>query len=426
MILLRRSLLTLLLGLAFALVPTRGHAASASGTAVSDWNATAVQLISAEKQAGPASVRTLAIMHVAIYDAVQALSVAPGKSSYRLNGALLSGIPAGGSLESATAAAARTVLLGLMPGQRPVIDAAYTNALSSIADSTAKSNGVLVGSWIAGKILAWRATDNFNFPVIYQQPDRAGTFQTSAPTGAAFTYTQYLTPFVLTSASQFRAPPPPALTSAQYAADYNEVKSLGAINSTTRTPDQTQVALFWFDDDSYMWNSVARMVAAQQGDTLLQDARLFAELNVAMTDGLIAIFDSKYLYNFWRPESAIHAGDADGNPATTGDLTWAPLKPTPAHPDYPSAHTANGAAASTVLASFFGSDQMSFSFTTRTVVPANAVRSFTSFSQAATEEGLSRIWVGYHFRTAVTEGAKIGQQAGMWTINNFGTVVPAG
>ena len=204
MIRLQRSFLTVLVAMAFALVPTRGHAASASGTAVSDWNATAVQLITAEKQAGPASVRTLAIMHVAIYDAVQALSAAPGKSSSRLNGALLSGIPAGGSLESATAAAARTVLLGLMPGERPVIDTAYDKALSSIGDSTAKSNGVMVGSWIAGKVLAWRATDNFNFSVISRRPDRAGTFQTSAPTGAAFTYTQYLTPFVLTSASQFR------------------------------------------------------------------------------------------------------------------------------------------------------------------------------------------------------------------------------
>src|SRR5947209_9022962 len=399
MIRLRRSFLTVLVAFTFALVPSRGHADSASGTAVSDWNATAVQLGSAEKQRGPAAVRTLAIMHVAIYDAVQALSAAPGKTSYRLNGAMLSGIPAGASLESATAAAARTVLLGLMPGEQPVIDTAYTKALSSVVDSTAKSNGVLVGSWIAGKILAWRATDNFNFPVIYQQPDRVGTFQTSAPTGAANTYVPYLTPFVLTSASQFRAPPPPALTSAQYAADYNEAKSLGAINSTTRTADQTQIALFWFDDDSYMWNTVARTIAAQQGDTLLQDARLFAELNVAMTDGLIATFDSKYLYNFWLPEPAIHVADADGNSATAGDPTWAPLKPTPAHPDYPSAHTANGAAASTVLASFFGTDQMSFSFTTRTVLPANAVRSFTSFSQASTEEGLSRIWVGYHFRT---------------------------
>jgi hypothetical protein len=425
MIRLPRSLLTVLLVLTVALVPMRGHAASASGTAVSDWNATAVQLVSAEKQRGPAAVRTLAIIHVAIYDAVQALSAAPGTTSYRLNGATLSGIPAGASLESATAAAARAVLLGLMPGERPAIDTAYDKALSSIADSTAKSEGVLVGSWIAGKILAWRATDNFNFPVIYQQPDRAGTFQTSAPSGAVNTYVPYLTPFVLKSASQFRAPPPPALTSAQYAADYNEVKSVAAVDSTTRTADQTQVALFWFDDDSYMWNTVARMVAVRQGDTLLQDARLFAELNVAMTDGLIAIFDSKYLYNFWRPEAAIHAGDADGNPATTGDPTWTPLRAAEPHPDYPSAHTANGAAASTVLASFFGTDQMSFGFTTRTVLPANAVRSFTSFSQAATEEGLSRIWVGYHFRTAVNEGAKIGQQAGLWTVNNFGPVVPA-
>ena len=230
---LQRSVLTVLVAMAFALVPTRGHAASASGTAVSDWNATAVQLITAEKQAGPASVRTLAIMHVAIYDAVQALSAAPGKGSYRLNGALLSGIPAGGCpWKARQRRRPARFCWGSCQASGQMIDTAYDKALSSIGDSTAKSNGVMVGSWIAGKVLAWRATDNFNFPVIYQQPDRAGTFQTSAPTGAAFTYTQYLTPFVLTSASQFRAPPPPALTSARYAVDYNEVKSLGAINST--------------------------------------------------------------------------------------------------------------------------------------------------------------------------------------------------
>ncbi|HEX6510199.1 MAG TPA: vanadium-dependent haloperoxidase [Chloroflexota bacterium] len=419
-----RGLIAITLVTIIGLAPMRGEAAPANTTAVRDWNATAIATIAAAKLDGLAALRDLAIMHVAIYDAIQAVGAGSTSSQFRLAGTTLYGVPAAASPESAAAGAARTVLLSLIPSQRTTIDTAYATSLSQIPDSTAKSEGVLMGSWVGGKILAWRSGDNYNFPVVYSQPLQPGIFQTSAPSGAVSTFMPYVTPFVLQSASQFRAPPPPALTSAQYAADYNEVMSLGSINSTTRTADQTQIALFWFDDDAYMWNSVARMVAEQKQTTLTQDAKLFAELNVAMFDGLIGIFDSKYLYNFWRPEAAIHAGDTDGNPATAGDATWTPLRPTPAHPDYPSAHTSSGAAASTVLASFFG-DATSFSFTTRTVLPANAVRSYTSFSQAATEEGVSRIYVGYHFRTAVNAGATMGHQTGEWTVKNFGSVVPA-
>lgn len=400
------------------------QAAGDNSTAVRDWNLTATKVIAAEKQNSVMATRSMAMVHVAIYDAIEAIDTGSVPQGYRLNGSLLNGVPAGASRESATAAAARIVLLDLFPGRRSDIDAAYSASLSQLPDDAAQAEGVLVGQWVGLRILAWRSQDGSTLTGDYAQPLNAGIYQPIAPATAAFTRWNSEALFVLRSASQFRCPPPPALTSAQYAVDYNEVKSLGSVDSTARTPEQTQIALFWVDADWYMWNTVARTVAAQKQTTIEQDARLFAEMNVAIHDSLVANFDNKYTYNFWRPENAIHAGNTDGNPDTVGDPTWTPLQPTPAFPDYPSAHTSNGAAASSVLASFFGTDAIGFSFTTRTS-PGGAVRSFTSFSQAAEEEGVSRIYVGYHFRSAVNAALTLGRQVGDWTVRHFGPAVPA-
>ncbi|HEX8918472.1 MAG TPA: phosphatase PAP2 family protein, partial [Chloroflexota bacterium] len=384
-------------------------------TSVLDWNTTAIQLVSAAQQNPIAALRTMAMVHVAIYDAVQAISTAPsrGFTGYTVDGARLYGVDPQSSLESASAAAARTVLLGLFPDKRSDIDAAYATSIAHVPDTATRQEGILIGDWVAVQILRWRSSDHSNRPDDYNQPVRPGIFQPPGKSAAVFVYLAGVTPFALQSSAQFRPEPPPALTSDQYTADYNEVKSLGGANSSTRTADETQAALFWFDNDFYMWNTAARVIAAQKQTTLMGDARLFAELNVAMYDAMIAVFDAKYTYNFWRPEAAIHNGNSDGNPATIGDPTWTPLRPTAPHPDYPSAHTANGGAASTVLASFFGTDAIRFSFTTRTS-PGGAVRSYTSLSQAAEEEGLSRIWLGYHFRTAVNVGLTMGQEVGAW------------
>ena len=417
-----------LLGVVCVLPSTSpARAATSDSNAVRDWNATAVQAIGAAKLGPVPALRGMAMMHVAIYDAIQAISTASSRgftTPYTVAGAKFYGGYPDASQEAATAAAGRTVLLSLLPAQRSAIDAAYSASLASLPDTAAREEGVFIGNWAASQILRWRAGDGSNRVVSYNQAANPGTFE---PTGGAtpvFTHLPDVTPFMGQGNTQFRPVAPPTLDSAQYAADYNEVKSLGAIDSTTRTADQTQAALFWFDDDYYNWNTVARIIAGQEQTTLSQDARLFAELNVAMYDGLIAIFDAKYTYNFWRPEAAIHAGNSDGNPATVGDPTWTPLKPTPAHPDYPSAHTSSGSAASTVLASFFGNDAISFSFATRTS-PGSVTRSYTSLSQAAQEEGSSRIWVGYHFRTAVNVALVMGKEAGTWTVDHFGTVIPA-
>ena len=207
------------------------------------------------------------------------------------------------------------------------------------------------------------------------------------------------------------------LNSIEYAADYNEVKAIGELNSATRTSEQSEIARFWYEGSPNGWNRIARVVAPQRGLDLWQSARLFGLLNFAMADGFIAGFDAKYFYNFWRPVTAIRAGATDGNPATIADPAWATFLVSPAIPDYPSTHSVLGAAAADVLARFFGSDAISFTTTSGAPFPAIA-RSFTSFSQAARENADSRVYAGIHFRMACRDGLTQGAQVGRYAFEN--------
>ena len=228
-----------------------------------------------------------------------------------------------------------------------------------------------------------------------------------------------MSPFAAKSGSQFRAEGPPALSSDQYAADYNEVKSVGALNSTTRTPDQTEAALSWAAENAQItWNNIARIAAAAQPNSLSENARLFALLNLAIADTSIAVMDAKYTYNFWRPREAIHAGDVDGNANTIADPTWTPLNYIGVHPDYTSQHAAVGGTAAKVLARFFESDDFSFTITT-IGAPGGVVRSYDSFSRAAEENMHSRVWLGAHFRTACQDGLKQGKHVADYVMHHF-------
>ena len=221
---------------------------------------------------------------------------------------------------------------------------------------------------------------------------------------------------MLKASSQYRPKPPYDVRSKKYAADFNEVKSLGRIDSTTRTEEQKQIALFWVEGSPQGWNRIARTVSAQQGVDLWENARLFGLLNLASADAYIADFENKYFYEFWRPITAIRAADTDGNPDTAADPTWDSLVPTPPAPDYPSGHSGQGGAMSEVLARFFV-DGVSFS-TTSTTQPG-VIRSFTSFSQAAEENANSRIYIGFHFRHATVEGLKLGGKVGQVAFNHY-------
>jgi hypothetical protein len=224
-------------------------------------------------------------------------------------------------------------------------------------------------------------------------------------------------PFALKSPSQFRVAPPPALTSAEYAAAFDEVKASGSqAADARRSADETQYAAFWYEFSDAGWNRIARSVARSRSQDLWQRARTFALLNVAMADAYIAGWDSKMHHNFWRPVTAIRAAADDGNAATTADANWTPLLPTPPVQDHPSTHSALGAAAAGVLAAAFGSDRVAFSFASPTALPAHPVRHFASFSAAARENAESRIKAGLHFRFATTQGLQLGEHIARHTV----------
>ena len=391
-------------------------AATARADVVTDWNQIALATqaaVTGGVRTAPAS-RALAMVHAAIYDSVNAID-----RRYTVYAVDAQAAP-GSSAEAAVAAAAHAVLVSLYPSRQGALDAAYTLSLSQIPDGTSKTNGISLGESVAATILALRSSDGAAATPPYTQAPGPGIWQPTplnfAP--AVFVAWGNVTPFTLNRGSQFRGEGPPALTSAEYAADFNEVKSLGAGNSVMRTPRQTETARFWVENSQITWNNIARIVADANQNSLSENARLFALLNLAGADTAIAVFDSKYAFNFWRPIAAIRAADTDGNEDTIADPTWTPLVETPAHPDYTSQHSAYGSAAAKVLASFFGRDEISFTITTSTA-PGGVMRSYDSFSQAAEENMLSRIYVGYHFRSACRHGFNQGRQVAHWVFHKF-------
>jgi hypothetical protein len=417
-----------LLALALAL----GVPGLSSADPVTDWNATALTASFAaglDNEFGCVDPlhesRMMAMMHVAIHDALNAIDRRYQPYAYEGAGA------AGASPDAAVAAAAHDVLVALFPQLPPdigptpdaavaLVETAYANALAAIPGSPAKDQGILVGQAAAAAILALRAGDGSDAPFLdfnYVAGSQPGDFQLipGLPFAAAPSWGA-VTPFVLKASTQFRPKPPYDVRSKKYAADFNEVKSLGRIDSTTRTADQKQIALFWVEGAPQGWNRIARTVSADNGLDLWENARLFGLLNLASADGYIADFENKYFFKFWRPITAIRAADADGNPATDADPAWDSLVPTPPAPDHPSGHSGQGGAFAEVLARFFG-DRTSFS-TTSTTQPG-VTRSFRSFSQAAKENANSRIYIGFHFRHATVEGLKLGSKIGQVTFVHF-------
>jgi len=398
-------------GLAIALGATLASAA-AEADVVTDWNLITLATQAAVPGAirSPPAARALAMVHLAIFDSVNAID---RRFTPYAVGTLAD--PAA-SPEAAAAAAAHAVLLNLYPGRQTDLDAAYALSLASIPDGASKTEGVSVGESVAAVILALRSSDGSAVTLPYTLAPGPGIYQPDP--AALFVAWGKVTPFALKSGSQFRTEGPPALSSDEYARDYNEVKSLGALNSSSRTADQTEAAVFWVENIQIPCNKIARIAAAAQQNSLSENARLFALLNLAGVDTTIAVMDTKYTFNFWRPREAIHAGDSDGNENTAADPAWTPLTYIGVHPDYVSQHSAYGGAAATVLANFFGTDDFSFTITTSTA-PGGVFRSYDSFSHAAEENLNSRVWLGAHFRTACVHGFNQGKQVANYVLHHF-------
>jgi len=378
---------------------------------VTDWNLTTVQAVTAPGLNPQRQQRVAAMVHAAMHDAVN--SVAPHYEPYAVRVS-----PSGeASIEAAAIQAAYGVLIRLLPAQAATFDAARTASLSTIPAGPAKEEGLAVGEAVAGQIVALRSTDGSDVDGTYTFGSGPGQYQRTPPTFAnpAVPAWGFVTPFVLERGDQFRPEGPPSLTSDEWAADFNETKRLGRVDSAERTAEQTEIALCDAEGSLPMWNRVARTVTAQKQTGLVENARVFALLNLAMVDATIACWDSKYTYRFWRPVTAIPLADTDGNDATEADPAWTPLRATPLHPEYPSAHSCVSTAAAKVMTSLFGK-HTAFSMATSTC-PAGVVRSYDSFQALADEVGDSRIYIGFHFRSAIRDGAKLGRHVGQWTLH---------
>ena len=392
----------------------RARLAAKTPDQVIQWNQE-LQKVLVAPGAQPASIhptRTLAITQIALYDAVNGI-LGGGKP-------LLVDLhrPRRASAEAAAASAVHTALDALLPSQQSTIDAFFQASLAQIGSGQHVERGVRFGERVATAVLSARANDGAAAtPPVFTAGSGPGEYQLTPPAfaPAAFTQTSHVSPFVLKSASQFRPPPPPALTSPKYAADFNEVHSLGELNSTSRTADQTAIGKFWGAAPIWIvWNQIADQAALGFGDSLEQNARLFALLNTSLADGAIALYDAKYAFHRWRPITAITAPD-QGNSNTTADPNWVPLANTANDPSYPGAHATFSQAAATVLEDFFGTDVFSFSVTNSSV---GLTRTFTSFSQASDEASASRIFAGQHFRYDEEAGQTLGSQVADFMVDH--------
>jgi membrane-associated phospholipid phosphatase len=379
-----------------------------SVNAVIEWNRTLLAIVrtSGAQPATIHSTRNFAILHAAIYDAVN--NIEPKFSPYLVR---LPDVARSASKIAAADEAAHDVLVFLYPALQASLDTELQLDLAQIPDDERKAQGVAVGQAVAAQLLAARGSDGANgTPPSYIPGTQPGDYQLTPPNFAPADFAQWpqVTPFALERADQFRPGPPPALTSATYAEVFNEVKSLGFIDSTTRTAEQTQIGKFWNGNIQDFWNEIAQTAALHRHLNLEHSARLFALLNISLADTTIAFFEAKYMYNFWRPVTAVQLADTDGNPQTEPNPTWLPLSTkTAPDPSYPGAHSAVSKAGATVLSFYFG-EQFTFDVTSESLT--GVTRHFTSFSAAAEEAGLSRIYAGQHFRTDHIAGKSLGGQ----------------
>ncbi|MCE9567781.1 MAG: vanadium-dependent haloperoxidase [Planctomycetes bacterium] len=362
------------------------------------------------------------MLHIAMYDAFELTShghpfSVPGIDSLPTTRLRMPAITA--------ASAANHVLDSLFPKHAATFDAQLQAAANSVPPMRRQfsADSFNLGANVAQLVLDWRSNDGSEATVTYQPQSGLGSWQPTLPAYAAAVLPQWggVTPFALDNAAQFMPSGPPTLDSAAFASAYNEVKTLGSVNSTSRTADQTQIAKFWADNGGTAtppghWNEIATQVARSEHLPTEKTARLFAELNVAEADAGIACWSSKYTYSFWRPVTAIREGDMLGSPSITSQADWSPLLGTPAFPSYVSGHSTFSAAAATVLSSYFGNQ---YHFTTTSDALPVVTRSFSSFTQAAEEAGQSRIYGGIHYQFDNQDGLKVGRQIGQLVLAHF-------
>jgi len=385
-----------------------------SGTSVIAWNQELLKILQTPG-AQPATVhptRSYAMLHAAIDDAI--VSITHGASPLLVSVKA----PREARPDAAAIEAGRATLVALYPGFTGELAQLADGQLAMIPNGADKQQGIQVGDAVAAKILQLRANDGSAVvPPPFTPGTQPGNYRSTPPNFPTPVFTTWgqVTPFVLKSGSQFRPEPPPALTSEAYAQAFDEVKSLGQNSSTTRTAEQTVIGKFWAPPIWNTWNVIAENAAIAHHTNLERTARMFAVLNLSFADSAIAMYDAKYAYQLWRPITAIRLADTDGNPATVANPTWTALANTAADPSYPGAHSTMSAAGATVLAAFFGNrDEIQVA---SSALPGT-VRTFNSYSDVATEAGLSRIFAGQHFRFDHVAGLDLGHDVAQFVLQH--------
>ena len=402
-------------GLAAALAAVAALTAPAVGSAdtVTQWNQNAANALYVTAAQPPnVSVLHMAMVQGAVYDAVNAID--GGREGYLLTSRVATPTD---SKDAAAATAAYKVLVSIVPIQQPALQALYNASLAGIPDGTAKTRGIAVGDAAAAAMIAARTADG-----------RFGTpgFLTGTTPGAwrpvlpAFgndpnAWTKDVKPFLLERASQFRSSGPYDLDSRKYARDFAEVKAMGSASSTTRTADQTQAALYWAENPPRTWNRIFNSLSMARGLSLSDNARLFAELYLTAADALIAMWDEKAHYSFWRPITAIREAHTDGNDATTRDENWLPLVANPPYPEHPSGHLGLSGSICKTLQQFFGTDKLEWSDTN----VAGRTRSYSRVSDAVEEIVDLRVWSGLHFRKADEDAERIGRRIAKYRATHY-------
>ena len=383
-----------------------GQSSGSPDTYVASWDATGTQAFTAAGLTPAEGHVIFAYVAIAVYDAV--IAIEGGYQPFAVD----FDAPDGASAEAAVAAAAHTILSHYLPAQKAgILDPAYTASLAGISDGSAKTAGIATGEGVASLVIAQRADDGFRAPVppyVPPDPPVPGVWIPTAPTPPIGPYLGLMRPFALDSADQFRPAGPPALGSKRWADDYNEVKLLGSSTSTERTAEQTVAARFWAEPPVQQTRRAFREFVLERELDVVDASRLMAMLSVTYADGLIACFEAKYHFLFWRPITAVRAGDTDGNDATVGDPAWSPLLPaTPNHPEYPSAHSCLTPAAGRIIARFLHTQQIDFTIPSLTGL---GDRHYATPGDLEYDVTNARIWGGIHYRSAVEDGAEIAKK----------------
>ena len=386
------------------------NAAVVRADSVTEWNARACDLVATTNLDTPSANRALAIMHTAIYEAVNAITKKYPASALKLNAT------GGASVDAAVAGASRATLVKLVPAKAIDVEVAFQKVMAAIPNGASKDAGVLIGERAANAILASRAEDGFATAETYRPYTIAGVY---VPTAIPLvSHWPNRKPWVMTSASQFRPGPPPDLKSDLWARDYNEIKAIGRKDNSTRTKEQTDIARFWEVTGPVIYHVLVKSVADSPGRDVTRNARMFMMVTQATDDAMIAVFDAKYHYNFWRPITAIRNADIDGNNATERDGSWTPFINTPMHPEYPCAHCIVSGAIGTVLEPEIGNGTV---LSTTSPSANGAKRTWMKIEDFIQEVANGRIYDGVHFRTSTEVGTAMGRQVGKLAVAKYPT-----